>query len=104
MVAAVFAALESVKTDISPFAGMKFLSRKSPHRTGIHANMTLAAGFVDYRPCGQGSLCEHGNKADPGAEAIRQKQATFPNPAYSRQMGSQFVRKDSFQFFKVVGH
>jgi len=104
MVTAGFAALKSFKADFPPVAGSKFFSRKSPHRTGIHANMALAAGFVDYRPYGQGSVCQHGNQADPGAKAVGQKEATLANPANSCQMSSQFVRKDSFQFFKVVGH
>ena len=73
MVAAVFAAFEGIKTNLSAFGSLELHPRKGFHRTGIDANPTFATRFVKSRPCFQGCVRQHRDKSGPGSELVGQQ-------------------------------
>lgn len=86
MLGSVVRTLARVKTNFNVITLVELYIGKGTHRTGIDADPTLTAKFVDSSTVSERRIGEYRDKADAGSEFFGEQQTVLANPPKSRQV------------------
>lgn len=97
----IFVAFEGIKTDFPWIGRPKGFPREGAGRAGLDTDLTVTAIFFQRMTDCQRSVGQNRDPAHSRSEGLRDKQAAFPDPSQSGEVGSQFVGKKPLEFLGI---